>query len=303
MKVQYQSLQEKFNQQEIVNNDLIHEMIQTKIANFKRRNAEIILTYGLLAAAVCWSWYRFDLRLFFMVMSLLLFTLIGLFEWLSCRKVLKINTEDSDIQTFVRKMERVRTRFSIVWMTGVFALCLWLIWFLCEIDYYREIAISLVPLAFILILSIILIICNMDRFVKMSDELLAQTVRLNGSAVAMTSEYHRSSAYWTGIAFLALNLFGLFLKLGHLPFGNLVFMAAGVTGFVFVLLTGRHLVRIVPNERLIIRMVEVGCMILVVSLEFKMFHFPLSNLLGLVGLSLLLVAALVYWLRQRRGRA
>ena len=102
---------------------------------------------------------------------------------------------------------------------------MWLIWFLCEFDYRQEIAISYVPLAFILILAIILIICNMDRFVKMSDELL------------------------------------------------------------------------------IIRMVEVGCMILVVSLEVKMFRFPLSNLLGLVGLSLLLVAALVYWLRQRQGRA
>ena len=134
LKVQYQSLQEKFNQQEIVNNDLIHEILHTKITGFRRRNMEIMLTYGLLAAAVCWSWYRFDLRFFFMVMSVLLFALIGLFEWLSCRKVLKINTEDSDIQSFVRKMERIRTRFSIVWMTGVFALCLWLIWFLCEID-------------------------------------------------------------------------------------------------------------------------------------------------------------------------
>lgn len=80
-------------------------------------------------------------------------------------------------------------------------------------------------------------------------------------------------------------------------------MAAGVIGFVFVLLTARHLVRVVPDERLIIRMVEVGCMILVVSLEAKMFHFPLSNLLALVGLSLLLIAALVYWLRQRRRKA
>lgn len=98
-------------------------------------------------------------------------------------------------------------------------------------------------------------------------------------------------------------LIGLFLKLGHLPFGNLTIMVAGVTGLVFVLLTGRHLVRVVPDERLIIRMIEVGCMILVVSLEFRMFHFPLSNLLALVGLSLLLVAALVYWLRQRRRKA
>lgn len=180
--------------------------------------------------------------------------------------------------------------------------CLWLIWFLCEIDYRREIAISYVPLAFILILSIILIICNMDRFVKMSDELFAQTLRLNGSTVAMTSDYHRSGAYWTGIAFLALNLFGLFLKLGHLPFGNLTIMVAGVTGLVFVLLTGRHLVRVVPDERLIIRMVEVGCMILVVSLEAKMFRFPLSNLLGLVGLSLFLVAALVFQIRSCRAK-
>ena len=302
LKVQYQSLQEKFNQQEIVNNDLIHEILHTKITGFRRRNMEIMLTYGLLAAAVCWSWYRFDLRLFFMVMSVLLFALIGLFEWLSCRKVLKINTEDSDIQSFVWKMECIRTRFSIVWMTGVFALCLWLIWFLCEIDYRREIAISYVPLAFILILSIILIICNMDRLVKMSDELLAQTLRLNGSTVAITSDYHRSGAYWTGIAFLALNLFGLFLKLGHLPFGNLTIMVAGVTGLVFVLLTGRHLVRVVPDERLIIRMVEVGCMILVVSLEAKMFHFPLSNLLALVGLSLLLAAALVRLLKSWQGK-
>ena len=71
LKVQYQSLQEKFNQQEIVNNDLIHEILHTKITGFRRRNMEIMLTYGLLAAAVCWSWYRFDLRFFFMVMSVL----------------------------------------------------------------------------------------------------------------------------------------------------------------------------------------------------------------------------------------
>ena len=79
-------------------------------------------------------------------------------------------------------------------------------------------------------------------------------------------------------------------------------MVAGVTGLVFVLLTGRHLVRVVPDERLIIRMVEVGCMILVVSLEAKMFRFHLSNLLGLVGLSLLLVAALVFQIRSCRAK-
>ena len=70
LQVQYQSLQEKFCQQEIVNNGLIHEMLHAGISNFKRRNAEIILTYGLLSVTACWSWYRFDLRFSFMAIKI-----------------------------------------------------------------------------------------------------------------------------------------------------------------------------------------------------------------------------------------
>ena len=73
MQMQYKKLQEKFNQQEIVNNDLIHEMLHSRISDFKRRNMEIVLTYGLLSAAVCWSWYCFELRVSFMIVSVLLF--------------------------------------------------------------------------------------------------------------------------------------------------------------------------------------------------------------------------------------
>lgn len=306
LKVQYQSLQEKFNQQEIVNNDLIHEMIQTKIANFKRRNAEIILTYGLLAATVCWSCFRFELSLPFMIISIVLFALIGLFEWFSCRKVLKINTENTDIQTLVQKMENVCTRFSLVWITGVFALCVWMMWFIFEIGEKRTIPYlrsSFVMVTIILAIAIILIICNIDRLAKMSDELLAQTSRLNGEDVTVSPVYLRSSAYWSGIVMLALSLIVLVFKLMHWPFANLLLMAAGLAGLVFAWLTARHLVRIVPDERIVIRIAEVGCMILVISIVFKVMHFPQPHFFSLVGLSLLLIAALVYWLRQRRRKA
>lgn len=306
MKVQYQSLQEKFNQQEIVNNDLIHEMIQTKIANFKRRNAEIILTYGLLAATVYWSSYRFELRFYFMALSVFIFLSIGLFEWFSCRKVLKINVEDSDLQTIIRKMESIRTRFSLLWITGVLALSLWMMWFIFEIGEKRTIPYlrsSFVMVAVILTIVIILIICNIDRLAKMSDELLAQTSRLNGNDSSTIPVYHRSGAYWSSIVMLVLSLIVLVFKLMHWPFANLICMAAGIAGLVFVILTARHLLRVAPNERLVIRMAEVVCLFLVASVIFKIMHWPFGNLFGILAFTLLAVAFLVRLLKSRRGRA
>lgn len=294
LQVQYQSLQEKFCQQEIVNNGLIHEMLHAGISNFKRRNAEIILTYGLLSVTACWSWYRFDLRFSFMAISVVLFAVIGIFEWVSCQKILKIGTEGSDVQTLVRRMEKARTRFSLLWIAGVLALCLWMMWFVSEIG--EKLAItnlrsSFIIIAAILTLSIVLIICNIDRLVKMSDELLAQTSRRDEATT--TSAYRHSATYWTGLAMLALSLVGLVFKLMHWPFGAILFLLVGLVGVVYVVLTARHLARVVPEKRLTIRIAEAASLFLVVSLVFRMMHYPFSGLLGLVGLSLFVIAILV----------
>ena len=301
LKVQYQSLQEKFNQQEIVNNDLIHEIIHTKIGDFKRRNMEIILSYGLLTAAVCWSWYRFDLRLSFLIISIALFALIGLFEWFSCRKVLKISTEDSDIQTLVQKMENVRTRFSLVWITGVFVLCVWMMWFIYEIgkkvaidDYWT----SFVVVAVILTMSIILTICNIDRLTKMSDELLAQTSRLNGNDASTIPAYHRSGAYRSGIVMLVFCLIFFVLRLIHVPGGFISLIVSGIAGLVFVILTVRHLMRVAPEERLFIRFAAIACMFLVVGMVFRILHYPFGKLLVIIALSLFAVAFLYRLLKH-----
>jgi len=305
VQMQYKTLQEKFNQQEIVNNDLIHEMLHSKISDFKRRNLEIVLTYGLLAATVCWSCFRFELNIPFMVISIILFLLIGLFEWFSCRKVLEINTENTDVQTLVQKMENVCTRFSLVWITGVFALCLWMMWFIFEIGEKRTIPYlrsSFVMVAIILAMVIVLIICNIDRLAKMSDELLAQTSRLNGGDAAVTPIYHRSGAYWSGIVLLVLCLIGLIFKLMYWPFGNLILMIASLAGLVFACLTARHLVRIVPEEKPVIRIAEFAGLFLVANAAFHLFNWPFGNIIGLISVSLLLIAALVYWLRGRRRR-
>ena len=298
---QYQSLQEKLGQQEIVNNNLIHEMLHAGISTFKRRNAQIILTYGLLAVMTCWSWHQFNLRFFFMATSVALFAIIGLFEWFSCRTILKISIDGSDVQTLVRKMERVRARFSLLWIASVLILCLWLMWFVSEMGeklVVSDLRSSFVMIAAVLIITIILVIYNIDRFVVLSDELLAQASRRNKTTTA--SAYRHSGAYWTGIAMLALSLIGLVFKLLHWPFGSLLFMAVGLVGILYVILTARHLKRAIPEQRAVIRIAEAASLFLVVGVVFRMMHYPFSGLMGLVGLGLIAVAVLVAAVRHHR---
>ena len=297
LQMQYESLQEKLNEQEIVNNSLIHEMLHSRISGFIRHNIEIVLTYGLLTAAVCWSWYSFEMRLSFMVVSVLLFLLLGLFELLNCRKIQKINTEDYDIKMLVQKTKSARSLFSMVWIVGVFAICLWLMWFVNELGAKQEnlfLRPSFIIVAAILVISIILIINNIGRLAKMSDELLSLTARLNGDDPIEPAACRRGKVYWTGILMVALCLVGLIFKLMHRPFGSLLFMAAGASGLVFVLTAGNHLAHIVPEEKPVIRIAEVACLLLVANAAFRMFHWPFGNLFGIISLALLLIAVLLH---------
>lgn len=300
----FMTLQEKLNQQEVVNNNLIHEMLHLKITDFKRRNTAIVLTYMLLATAVCWSWYCFELRLSFMVLSLMIYLFLGLFDLFSSRKVRKINTEDADIQTTIKKMKSAQTRFALVWIAGVLTQCLWMMWFVTELGAKHEIAYlrpSFVIVAAILTISSIMIIGHIDRLVKMSNELLSLTELLNDSDNAVTATYHHGIAYWTGCFFLVLSIIGLVFKLMHWPFANLVYMAAVVSGVLFVLLTGHHFARIIPDERPVIRLTEIACLLLVANAAFRLFHWPFGDLFGIVSIMLLLFALLVYGLKSRRA--
>ena len=287
---QYHSLQEKLDQQEIVDNTRIHQMLHTGRSNFKRRNAQIILTYGLLAVTACWIWYSLDLRLPFLIISLLHFTLIGFFEWYSCRKIMKINIEDSDVQTLVQKMEKARTRFSLLWITGVFALCLWMMLIISGIGEKLDVTdlrSSFVMIAAILVLSIILIICNISRLAELSDELLAKTTRQEESATSPS--YRRSVAYWFGIAMLTLSLIGLVFKLMHWPFGSLLFMAVGLVGPVYVILTAVYLLRLHPKKHTAIVIATIVGLFLVIDMVFKLMHWPFGGVQVLIVLPFILI--------------
>ena len=302
LQAQYKTLQEKFNQQEIVNHNMIHEMLHSKIADFKRRNMEIVLTYGLLTAAVCWSWYCFELRVPFIAASVLLFMFLCLFELFACQKVQQINTSDADIQTLTHKLKSAQTRFTLERSAGVLALCLWMMWFVTELGAKHAIVNlrpSFVIVAAILATSVVLILGHIDWLVKMSSELLSLTARLNGSENTDVPTYRRCKALWAGIILTALSLVDLIFKLMHWPFANLVYIAAVVSGVVYVLLTGNHLARIVPDERPVIRLAQIACLFLVANAAFRLFHWPFGNLFGFISILLLIVALLVYVLKGR----
>ena len=315
VKAHYATLKQQFDQQEIVNNNIIHEMLHAGISNFKHRSAEIIFIYGMLAATACWSWYYLDLRIPFIVISVLLFALTGLLEWFSCQKILHINIEDLDVQALIKKMDRASTRFSLLWITEVFALFLWMMWFISEIGeklQMNDLRSSFVMTAIVLVLSTILIIINIGRLSKTIDEMLTplsvtktRSAQISPDLKGNTptkSTYYRSGAYWTGIVMLALNLIGLVFKMLHWPFANLFYMSVILVGPLFVILTARHLVRVLPNERQVIRFSEIAGLFFIISMVFKIMHYPFDNLLGIIGLLLLVTAFLIRFVKKRGVR-
>lgn len=146
-------------------------------------------------------------------------------------------------------------------------------------------------IAAILVLSIILIICNISRLAELSDELLAKTPRQEKSTT--TPSYRRSTAYWIGIAMLTLSLGGLVFKLMHWPFGALLFMAAGLVGPVYVILTAIYLLRLHPKKHTVIVIASIAGLFLVIDMTFKLMHWPFGGIMGPVGLSLLVIAVVV----------
>lgn len=301
LKAKYKTLREKINQQEIVTNDLLHEMLHSRIRDFRRRNGEIVLTYGLMIAAVGWSGYCFGLGVPFLALSVLLFLLLGLVELFACRRVQRINTSDADVRSLIREIRGVQTRFSLVWSAGVLALCLWMMWFVTELGD-KKISVGLHPsfviMAAILTVSVVLTLGHLDRLTKMSGELIALSERLNGDEVAETPTIRRGKAFMAGIVLVVLSIVGLIFKLLHLPFANLIYFVAVTTGVVFVLLTGSHLSRIVADQRQAVRIATLASLLLVANAAFRLFHWPFDTLFGVISLLLFLFVLGVYVLRR-----
>ena len=116
LQAQYNALQEKFSQQENLNDELIQSMIKSKLSVFNQHRAEIFLTYGLLIGIMIVSWSFSTVRVGFMLASVVMFLLMAAIEWLFCRKMLYAGEGHDDIQTFEENVNRSNKRYFLLWV-------------------------------------------------------------------------------------------------------------------------------------------------------------------------------------------
>ena len=299
LQAQYNALQEKFSQQENLNDELIQSMIKSKLSVFNQHRAEIFLTYGLLIGIMIVSWSFSTVRVGFMLASVVMFLLMAAIEWLFCRKMLYAGEGNDDIQTFEENVNRSNKRYFLLWVFEVFVMCLWIFGLIYECIYRYEVCEfgpRLMTLAISLTFCIFLIFWNMHRLISLCDELSAQIVRSDGENTSKVPSYRHSASYWSGIVMLVLSLIGMNLKLFHLPFGSITFIAASIAGIVYVITTARYVTRVIPECRVYSVITAVAFVFILLGMLFKIQHYPLDNLLIIVGVVLLILLNLIVYL-------
>ena len=112
LKAQYETLKERFDQQEIINDKLVKSVIQTN-TDFFVRNRKISLIFGPILALLGFAVYAFSGYWTFGICLLLLVgLLIGVELWLTRNTRQKV-MENSDLLTLSKNMQQLKTGYSI----------------------------------------------------------------------------------------------------------------------------------------------------------------------------------------------
>ena len=112
LKAQYETLKERFDQQEIINDKLVKSVIQTN-TDFFVRNRKISLIFGPILALLGFAVYAYSGYWTFGICLLLLVgLLIGVELWLTRNTRQKV-MENSDLLTLSKNMQQLKTGYSI----------------------------------------------------------------------------------------------------------------------------------------------------------------------------------------------
>lgn len=112
LKAQYETLKERFDQQEIINDKLVKSVIQTN-TDFFVRNRKISLIFGPILALLGFAVYAYSGYWTFGICLLLLVgLLIGVELWLTRNTRQKV-MENSDLLTLSKNMQQLKTGYTI----------------------------------------------------------------------------------------------------------------------------------------------------------------------------------------------
>ena len=206
LKVEYETLKQRFDQQEIVNDRLMNSVIQTNTDFFAKYRKTVMIAYPALAA-VGFLYYtlRGELWPFGIGFLLLLAAMIVAELWLT-RNVRRQVMENADLMTLSKNMQKLKTGYAIyavvVLILGFLFVSIHRIWNTVDqnvniadfnITQYKDVAISI---GFVGLLLFVLAYWAYRSFVSHCNEVIRQIDAIEGSQL---SKKNRSFWVFLGV--------------------------------------------------------------------------------------------------------
>lgn len=136
LQAQYDILKRKFDAQQIVNHDLVHQVAKTKMAKIQRKlHSSLLFSVFIFAFSWVWVTFRVDCSIAFSLAYLAL-SLFIIIRWLVVyRKVLRSTPTSEDLLAAAQSYKASFNVKTVRRIIGLLVSVVFLVWFLLEFEH------------------------------------------------------------------------------------------------------------------------------------------------------------------------
>ena len=136
LQTQYDILKRKFDAQQIVNHDLVHQVAKTKMAKIQRKlHSSLLFSVFIFAFSWVWVTFRVDCSIAFSLAYLAL-SLFIIIRWLVVyRKVLRSTPTSEDLLAAAQSYKASFNVKTVRRIIGLLVSVVFLVWFLLEFEH------------------------------------------------------------------------------------------------------------------------------------------------------------------------
>lgn len=136
LQTQYDILKRKFDAQQIVNHDLVHQVAKTKMAKIQRKlHSSLLFSVFIFAFSWVWVTFRVDCSIAFSLAYLALSLFITI-RWLVVyRKVLRSTPTSEDLLAAAQSYKASFNVKTVRRIIGLLVSVVFLVWFLLEFEH------------------------------------------------------------------------------------------------------------------------------------------------------------------------
>lgn len=180
LKKEYDSLREKFDKQEILNERLLQSALVSKFSYFARYRAFVWVIYPLVGLFFAWLIFsNLHLNIWLGISLLALFAVSMCFELILTRRLCRNSFENCDLHSFACRVKRVRKAYGLFYIVATLISLIWLCYFYMAVFHaYTPAADFVGPffwrLSVLLPLAIVTLIFGYRRFCRHCNDLVRQ---------------------------------------------------------------------------------------------------------------------------------